>query len=369
MSYPKPTAISHIQRVDVETRDGSRSSDAGPSTHHVKLSRRPVCLNAVSRDAIQVNSLPNFAGLLSSTSARASSVKDLGNMVRVLCHTHTALPTSATLRRHMTTHMTDLMLASVSPHKTTLLPSHTIVVAHYVDPPHLPSCGSRLCGSRRRHSAMVNAVAGVGKYTIKCGGPPVVTRLKGAKVRYDHKWGMLRVEYEKADSRRIQSLPLSAQGRLTLIGRRRCRRHCRRRQSSASSAAISTRTAALDIVADPPLQNVTCLQRHRLSQGKVVLIQVALQTTESNKLAGRVSNVVARDLTFSQYLVLLTVADVFLVMSLHEGMALRTHGFVECQEGRHRPLILSEFMGSYSHSGFRSCIAVNLQLAICCVVH
>ncbi|EIW74943.1 glycosyltransferase family 20 protein [Coniophora puteana RWD-64-598 SS2] len=120
------------------------------------------------------------------------------------------------------------------------------------------------------------------------------------------------------------------------------------------------------------------LKKHPESQGKVVLIQVALQTTESNELAGGVSDVVARvnsqfstltyqpivflhtqDLTFSQYLALLTVADAFLVTSLREGMALRTHEFVECQEGRHRPLILSEFTGSYSYSGFRSCIAVN----------
>lgn len=114
-------------------------------------------------------------------------------------------------------------------------------------------------------------------------------------------------------------------------------------------------------------------------QGKVILLQVALQTTESNELAaGGVSDVVARinsafstltyqpivflhtqEVTFSQYLALLTVADAFLVTSLREGMALRTHEFVECQEGRHRPLILSEFTGSYSYSGFRSCIAVN----------
>lgn len=32
---------------------------------------------------------------------------------------------------------------------------------------------------------------------------------------------------------------------------------------------------------------------------------------------------------------------------------------MECQEGRARPLILSEFAGSYSYSGFRSCLAVN----------
>jgi trehalose-6-phosphate synthase len=134
------------------------------------------------------------------------------------------------------------------------------------------------------------------------------------------------------------------------------------------------------------------LPRQRAPQ--VVLIQVALQTTESNELAVGVADIVSRlngrfstltyqpvvflhtqDLTFSQYLALLTVADAFLVTSLREGMALRTHEFVECQEGRHRPLILSEvrgsinagvttltrckFAGSYSYSGFRSCIAIN----------
>ncbi|KAF8809892.1 alpha,alpha-trehalose-phosphate synthase [Phlegmacium glaucopus] len=114
-------------------------------------------------------------------------------------------------------------------------------------------------------------------------------------------------------------------------------------------------------------------------QGKIVLIQVALQTTESNELAaGGVADVVSRinsrfstltyqpvvflhvqDLTFNQYLALLTVADAFIVTSLREGMALRTHEYVECQEGRYRPLVLSEFTGSYSYSGFRSCIAIN----------
>jgi trehalose 6-phosphate synthase complex regulatory subunit len=66
-----------------------------------------------------------------------------------------------------------------------------------------------------------------------------------------------------------------------------------------------------------------------------------------------------QDLTFNQYLALLTVADVFIVTSLKEGMALRTHEYVECQEGRYRPLVLSVFTGSYSYSGFRNCIAIN----------
>ncbi|KAH8828196.1 alpha,alpha-trehalose-phosphate synthase [Flagelloscypha sp. PMI_526] len=113
-------------------------------------------------------------------------------------------------------------------------------------------------------------------------------------------------------------------------------------------------------------------------QGNVILIQVALQTTESNELQGGVAEAVASinakystltyqpvvflhtaDITFSQYVGLLTVADSFMVTSLREGMALRTHEFVECQEDRHRPLILSEFTGSYSYSGFRSCIPIN----------
>ena len=110
-----------------------------------------------------------------------------------------------------------------------------------------------------------------------------------------------------------------------------------------------------------------------------MLIQVALQTTESNELAaGGVVDLVSRinsrfstltyqpivflhvqDLTFNQYLALLTVADAFIVTSLREGMALRAHEYVECQEGRYRPLVLSEFTGSYSYSGFRSCIPIN----------
>ncbi|KIY50195.1 glycosyltransferase family 20 protein [Fistulina hepatica ATCC 64428] len=122
------------------------------------------------------------------------------------------------------------------------------------------------------------------------------------------------------------------------------------------------------------------LQKYPEFQQKVVLLQVALQTSESNELAvaGSVTDVVAhinarystltyqpviflhtQDLTFNQYLALLSVADAFIVTSLREGMALRTHEFVECQEGKFGPLILSEFTGSYSYSGFRSCIAIN----------
>ncbi|KAH8915799.1 glycosyltransferase family 20 protein [Atractiella rhizophila] len=40
-------------------------------------------------------------------------------------------------------------------------------------------------------------------------------------------------------------------------------------------------------------------------------------------------------------------------------MNLSSHEYVACQDKTHRPLILSEFTGAYTYSGFRSCLAVN----------
>lgn len=118
------------------------------------------------------------------------------------------------------------------------------------------------------------------------------------------------------------------------------------------------------------------LNEHPEWIGKVVLIQVALATNEENQEVGEATDVVARinnkystltyqpvvflhvqDITFSQYLALLTIADAFLASSLREGMNLTTHEYVVCQEEKHRPLILSEFTGTYS--GLRACIGIN----------
>lgn len=109
-----------------------------------------------------------------------------------------------------------------------------------------------------------------------------------------------------------------------------------------------------------------------------MLIQVALATSVANEVQGSVTDVIYRinmkfstltyqpiiffhvnEITFSQYLGLLTIADCFIVTSMREGMALRAHEFVECQAERKRPLILSEFTGSYSFSGFRTCLPIN----------
>ncbi|PWN42869.1 hypothetical protein IE81DRAFT_323008 [Ceraceosorus guamensis] len=118
------------------------------------------------------------------------------------------------------------------------------------------------------------------------------------------------------------------------------------------------------------------LDEHPEWVGKVVLIQIALATTEDNDEIGASSEVVSRvnnkhsslayqpvvflhvqDMTFSQYLALLTIADAFLASSLREGMNLTSHEYVVCQEEKHSPLILSEFTGTYS--ALRACIGIN----------
>lgn len=118
------------------------------------------------------------------------------------------------------------------------------------------------------------------------------------------------------------------------------------------------------------------LNEHPEWVGKVVLIQVALATNEDNEEAGEANDVVSRinsryssltyqpvvflhvqDITFSQYLALLTVADGFMANSLREGMNLTTHEYIICQEEKQSPLILSEFTGTYS--ALRACIGIN----------
>ena len=103
--------------------------------------------------------------------------------------------------------------------------------------------------------------------------------------------------------------------------------------------------------------------------GKVVLIQVALSTTEANENECMVSDVVARinskfgsiehlpvvylhqDISFTHYLALLTIADACLITSLRDGMNLTSHEYVVCQEGTYSPLIMSEFAGTYGSFG------------------
>lgn len=86
--------------------------------------------------------------------------------------------------------------------------------------------------------------------------------------------------------------------------------------------------------------------------------------TEVSKIAMRVNSIYStlthqplvllrQDISYSQFLALMSVSDVFMVTSLREGMNLTSHDYIHCQDGklatrRHGSLILSEFTGSAS---------------------
>jgi hypothetical protein len=115
---------------------------------------------------------------------------------------------------------------------------------------------------------MITTLAGIGEFAIKCGGPPVATRLAGAKateVRYDHERSLFRIEYEVSAGRRTPTSPEITPA------------NSRSEDGSTSSSTpivecelrcdMDTWAASLDIVIDPPPQSVSCLRRHRLSSG------------------------------------------------------------------------------------------------------
>ncbi|KAF8141378.1 hypothetical protein EV363DRAFT_1391846 [Boletus edulis] len=132
---------------------------------------------------------------------------------------------------------------------------------------------------------MVSAVAGVGDFVIKCGGPPVVTRLAGAKaleMRYDHEKGLFRVAYESSEGRRSGLNGVNgASGSMaatTADGRGGGEEGTISNSSAATPMTtdihtieceircdLDTWASSLDIVVDPPPQSVTALRRHRLS--------------------------------------------------------------------------------------------------------
>lgn len=132
---------------------------------------------------------------------------------------------------------------------------------------------------------MVGAVAGVGDFVIKCGGPPVVTRLAGARaleMRYDHEKGLFRVAYESSEGRKGGLNGVNgASG--PIAGATADVRACGEEGTTSNGSAATTTTtdihtieceircdldtwaSSLDIVIDPPPQSVTALRRHRLS--------------------------------------------------------------------------------------------------------
>ncbi|KZT68729.1 hypothetical protein DAEQUDRAFT_692149 [Daedalea quercina L-15889] len=113
---------------------------------------------------------------------------------------------------------------------------------------------------------MIAALAGVGEFAIKCGGPPIVTRLEGAKatqMRYDHDRYNFRVEYEASASRRSTPAQNSEETATPVTPSSpglpvvECELRC----------DLDNWASSLDIVVDPPPQTISCLRRHRLSSG------------------------------------------------------------------------------------------------------
>lgn len=107
-------------------------------------------------------------------------------------------------------------------------------------------------------------------------------------------------------------------------------------------------------------------------RGHIVLIQVALSSSERTELDAIVSDIVARinsawanlayqpvvylkqDIDYAQYLALLSIADALMITSQREGLDLTPHEYIFCQDGKinpyqkHGPIILSEFTGASS---------------------
>ncbi|KAF9233743.1 hypothetical protein BU15DRAFT_90235 [Melanogaster broomeanus] len=109
---------------------------------------------------------------------------------------------------------------------------------------------------------MVGAVAGAGEFVIKCGGPPVVTRLSGARViemKYEHEKGMFKVAYEGSEGRREGAILAASASTSTPTTSSMHTIECEIRCDT------DTWASSLDIVVDPPPQSITALRRHRLS--------------------------------------------------------------------------------------------------------
>ena len=153
---------------------------------------------------------------------------------------------------------------------------------------------------------MITAVAGVGEFVIKCGGPPVVTRLDGASVdtaRYDHDRGSFRIEYSVCSSRRTTTTSTSTFTSST-SAEVKAQNEDEDRNSTTPIVEcelrcdLDTWASALDIVVDPPPQALSCLRRHRLSgAGGGVWITI----THDAVLAGdeRLQAIVRRGITSS----------------------------------------------------------------------
>ncbi|KAG9054924.1 hypothetical protein FS842_003765, partial [Serendipita sp. 407] len=117
---------------------------------------------------------------------------------------------------------------------------------------------------------IISAVSGVGEFVIKCGGPPILSRLGGSHAlvnRYDHEKTTFRLDYEADMSRRvatIQSTPMGSTLDLSettssITPQARPFVECELR------CDIEMWGGPIEVLVDPPPQSISCLRRHRLS--------------------------------------------------------------------------------------------------------
>lgn len=103
-------------------------------------------------------------------------------------------------------------------------------------------------------SQMVSAVAGVGDFSIKYGGPPIVTSLLGAKATlstYEHSKRTFKTEYRATPP--VDPMDFTKPQSTTIECKLRC--------------DCNVWSTSLVIIVDPPPSRVTCTSRHRLSEG------------------------------------------------------------------------------------------------------
>ena len=124
--------------------------------------------------------------------------------------------------------------------------------------------------------AMIGTVAGVGEFAIKSGGPPVLSRLGGARktaIKYDHDRGVFRVEYEAKELPPMSAVlapdAVPSNESTSSLAFQPPQNESRTMQyiECEIRCDLDTWASALDVVVDPPPQRVSCLRRHRLSGG------------------------------------------------------------------------------------------------------
>lgn len=121
-------------------------------------------------------------------------------------------------------------------------------------------------------SLIAAQVAGAGEFAIKNGGPPVITRLLGAKVglsRYEHDKGLFRAEYSAATEPIAIAMPMDHHpSELPLaVSEGEADEATHTMVEFELRSDVDTWASSLDLVVDPPPAKVSCLSRHRLSSG------------------------------------------------------------------------------------------------------